>query len=213
MKLYQLLSIAPAIGAARAQEFIDPLNAAMAWCGADASPERQAHFVAQALHESSNFSRMVESLNYAADRLLVIWPKHFTPETAQMYGRTATHAANEAMIANTAYANRNGNGSIESGDGYRYRGRGIGQLTGRANYAACGAAIGLDLVGCPDQVAQPEAGCMAFAWFWKARGLNELADAGDVVRISHTINGGDLGLNEREALTRIALQTMEGQPA
>lgn len=210
MKLYQLLSIRPAIGSARAEEFIDPLNAAMAWCGADTA-DRQACFVAQIIHESRDLACMSESFNYSAERLLVIWPRHFTRETAQLYGRTATHVANEQMIANTAYANRNGNGTIESGDGWRYRGRGPGQLTGRANYAACGRELGIDLVRYPEQVAQPAIGCLAFAWFWKSHGLNALADAGDVVRISMAVNGGALGLREREDMTRIALQTMEGQ--
>jgi putative chitinase len=208
MRTFQLLSIAPAIGAARADLFIGPLNAAMARFEIN-NPKRQAHFLAQGLHESTLLTRMVENLDYAADRLCVIWPKRFTHETAQLYGRTAAHPANQAMIANVAYANRMGNSSVESGDGYRYRGRGIGQLTGRENYRACGAGINLDLVRFPEQVAQPEVACLSFAWFWHVHGLNALADADDVTGITRAVNGTALlGLDERAELARIGMQTL-----
>nr|WP_267874082.1 glycoside hydrolase family 19 protein [Massilia polaris] len=117
------------------------------------------------------------------------------------------------MIANTAYANRMGNGSIESGDGWRYRGRGPGQLTGKDNYTACGEALGLDLVNCPDQVAEPTVGCLAFAWFWDkgnrtGKSLNLVADIGKIDRLSLAVNGGSHGLAERIALTQRALEVL-----
>lgn len=174
-----------------------------------ATPRQQAGFLGQALHESCGFTRMVENLNYRADALLKIWPKRFTLETARLYGRIdGVKPANQQMIANTAYANRMGNGSVESGDGWRYRGRGPGQLTGLDNYNACGRALGLDLLNCPDQVAQLETGLAAFAWFWKSNGLNELADAGKVDQVSARVNGGDLGLQARRDLTDALLKVL-----
>jgi putative chitinase len=167
------------------------------------TPQRQGAFIAQALHESLGFTRMVENLNYTAEALLKIWPKRFTPATAALYGRidSLQKPANQPMIANTAYADRMGNGSVESGDGWRFRGRGPGQLTGASNYKLCGKALGLDLVTCPDQVAQLETGLAAFAWFWRNNGLNELADHAEINRISARVNGGDLGLQARLDLT------------
>lgn len=215
MNRAQLLAIAP--GAARqADQFLAPLTAAMARFGID-SPARQAAFLAQVLHESVNLTRMTESFNYSPANLMATFNTRavtrFTPELAALYGRTAAHAANEPMIANTAYANRMGNGSVESGDGWRYRGRGPGQLTGKDNYARCGAALGLDLVHHPDLVAQPDVGCLAFGWFW-TRGnpagidLNLLADAGRIETVSRAVNGGANGLAERLALTRHALAVL-----
>jgi putative chitinase len=193
------------------RQFLEPLTAAMVHAQAT-TPQRQAHFLAQAAQESKGFTRMIESLDYRHDRLPVVWPKHFTADTALRYGRVEqdvgdvrAHPANQQMIANIAYANRMGNGSVESGDGWRYRGRGIGQLTGRDNYRRCGAALGVDLVRCPEQVAQPELACMTFAWFWLTNGINQLADAGDAVRVSAKVNGGDLGLQARLDLTDHAL--------
>lgn len=191
-----------------AETFAGPLNAAMGRFDIDTTADR-AHFVAQAVHESVGFTRLVENLNYKAQALLDIWPKRFTPETARLYGRVdSVKAANPQMIANVAYANRMGNGSIESGDGWRYRGRGIGMLTGKDNYRRCGEAVGMDLVRFPDLVLQPPMACDSFAWFWKTHGLSALANAGDVDRISGIINGGDLGLQERRELTEFALKVL-----
>lgn len=214
MNIDQLLAIAP-VGA-RAREFIGPLNAAMERFGIITNV-CQAAFVAQALHESSNFSRMSENLNYSPAALMATFNTktkiRFTPEIAALYGRTAAHPANQQMIANVAYANRMGNGSIESGDGWRYRGRGPGQLTGKDNFVACGTALGVDLLASPDLVALPEQGCAAFAWFWAkgnptGKSLNILAENGKFDAVSVAINGGHNGLVERRVLTIHALGKM-----
>ena len=211
MNIDQLQQIAP-----RAVPFLNSINAAIERFGI-APAASEAAFLAQMLHESANFTRMVENLNYSPAALMSTFNSssrtRFTVDMATMYGRIAVHPANQEMIANIAYANRMGNGSIESGDGWRYRGRGPGQLTGRNNYEACGKALGLDLVGCPDQVAQPEVGCLAFAWFWSignktGRSLNSLAVAGRIDEISITVNGGTLGLPERSQLTARALEVL-----
>lgn len=215
MNRAQLLAIAPA-AARQVDQFLEPLNTAMARFGID-SPARQAAFIAQILHESKNLTAMTENLNYSPASLIATFNttkiERFTQATAALYGRTEAHAANQPMIANVAYANRMGNGSIESGDGWRYRGRGPGQLTGKDNYSKCGAALGVDLVRFPDQVAQPAMGCLAFAWFWTkgnptGRDLSLLADAGKIESVSRAVNGGALGLSERLALTERALQVL-----
>lgn len=200
MNQAQLQQIAP-----RAANYLGAINDAMQRFGIT-STASQAAFIAQMLHESRHCTEMIESLNYSPASLLSTWPKRFTLDTSALYGRTALHPANQQMIANIAYANRMGNGAVESGDGWRYRGRGPGQLTGHDNYKACGAALGLDLLAYPDQVALPEVGCLAFAWFWSkgnktGKSLNLLAEAGRIDEISLAVNGGTLGLGERARLT------------
>ena len=214
MNLDQLNAIA-AVGA-RGATFIGPLNAAMERWNIVAAAD-QACFIAQGLHESLMLAKMVESLNYSPAGLLATFNNskvtRFTQATAALYGRTEAHAANQQMIGNIAYANRMGNGSIESGDGYRYRGRGLGHLTGRDNYRLCGDDLGVDLVGSPDQVALPEMGCMSFGWFWAkgnptGRSLGRLAIDGKFDEISRAVNGGNNGLAERRALTMRALEVL-----
>jgi putative chitinase len=186
------------------------INAACARFDIDTSL-RQAHFAAQALHESLGFTRMVENLDYSAEALLLIWPKRFTRETAQLYGRTTAHPANQQMIANVAYASRMGNGSIESGDGWRYRGRGPGQLTGKENYQKCGRTLGMNLAQFPEQVAQIQVGTQAFGWFWSTHGLNEIAVAPDLActtRVRSIVNGGDLGLEACQSLLYSLLEVL-----
>ena len=208
MNQQQLQQVAP-----HAVAHLGAINEAMARFDI-VTPASQAAFIAQMLHESANFTTMTENLNYSPASLMATFNTkriiRFTPDLAAQYGRTAAHPANQQMIANVAYANRMGNGSVVSGDGWRYRGRGPGQLTGHDNYKACGEAIGLDLRSSADQVAQPDVGCLAFAWFWSkgnktGKSLNCLAEAGRIDEISVAVNGGTLGLDERARLTAQAL--------
>jgi putative chitinase len=156
---------------------------------------RMAGFLAQMAHESGQLSRWTENLNYSAEGLRRTWPTRFkTDRTAQKYARKPE------AIANYVYADRYGNGNEASGDGWRFRGRGPGQLTFRSNYRTMGAALGLDLEGEPDLVATPPVGFRAFGAFWVKNGLNEIADTGDVRQMTRVINGGLLGLHEREEL-------------
>lgn len=158
------------------------------------SHQRLAHFLAQTCHESGGFSALAENLNYSAASLQAVWPSHFpTPAVAAAYARQP------GKIANRAYAGRMGNGDEAGGDGWRFRGRGLIQLTGRANYAATAAATGLDLVAHPE-LAETSDGAVATAChFWTAHGLNALADSDDVEAITRRINGGLNGLAERRA--------------
>lgn len=162
---------------------------------------RQAHFLAQVGHESAGFTRTEEGLNYSENALTAMFGKRITAAQANAYGRNTAHPANQKMIANIIYANRNGNGDVASGDGYRYRGRGLIQITGRANYAALAGQLSADVVANPDLLKEPmQAGMSAAAW-WKNHGLNELADTDDVTRITRVINGGTNGLDDR--ITRL----------
>lgn len=180
------------------------LSAAMARYEID-SPDRIASFIAQIGHESGQFNRLVESLIYSTpQRLMRVWPKRFPTEAI-----AAPYVKNESRLANYVYANRLGNGDTDSGDGFRFRGRGLIQITGRSNYAACGQALGLDLLNQPDLLVDPANAARSAAWFWNSRGLNALADdrtgdddLEDFTAITRAINGGTQGLQERLALLR-----------
>lgn len=156
-------------------------------------PIRLAMWVAQCGHESMSFSRLVENLNYSAEALLRTWPTRFTAASARAMERQPER------IANHVYASRMGNGPPESGDGWRYRGRGLIQLTGKQNYKAAGLALGVDLVAQPELLATERYAALSAGWFWASRGLNLLADAADVEAVTKRINGGTHGLADRAA--------------
>ncbi|MEN4604091.1 glycoside hydrolase family 19 protein [Pantoea agglomerans] len=163
------------------------------------TPLRQAHFLAQTGHESAGFLKVEEGLNYSENALTAMFGKRITAEQARAYGRNAMHPANQKMIASIIYANRNGNGDINSGDGYRYRGRGLIQITGKANYEALVKQLGADVVANPDLLLGYRFAAMSAAAWWKNHGLNELADSDDVTRITRVINGGTNGLDDRKS--------------
>ncbi len=159
------------------------------------TPLRLAHFLAQCGHESGGFRLTQENLNYSAKGLTGIFKKYFPTEAA-----ATPYARNPQKIANKVYANRMENGSEASGDGYKFRGRGYIQLTGRANYTAFGKSIGEDIVNNPDIVSGKHA-LLSAAWFWSKNGLNKLADGGasdaTVTSITKRVNGGTIGLADR----------------
>lgn len=163
------------------------------------TPLRQAHFLAQTGHESAGFLKVEEGLNYSENALTAMFGKRITAEQARAYGRNAMHAANQKMIASIIYANRNGNGDVNSGDGYRYRGRGLIQITGKANYESLVKQLGADVVANPDLLLGYRFAAMSAAAWWKNHGLNELADSDDVTRITRVINGGTNGLDDRKS--------------
>ncbi|MDE8556983.1 glycoside hydrolase family 19 protein [Pantoea vagans] len=163
------------------------------------TPLRQAHFLAQTGHESAGFLKVEEGLNYSENALTAMFGKRITAEQARAYGRNAMHAANQKMIASIIYANRNGNGDVASGDGYRYRGRGLIQITGKANYRALVKQLGADVVANPDLLLGYRFAVMSAAAWWKNNGLNELADSDNVIRITRIINGGTNGLDDRKS--------------
>lgn len=199
--LSQLQQIMPRAGQ-RAEAFVAHLNNAMEEFSID-TPLRQAAFLAQAAHESNQLASLKENLNYSAARLRQVWPARFP--TDQL---AAAYANNPQKLASKVYASRMGNGDEASGDGWAYCGRGIFQLTGKDNYARCGAALGIDLLTHPELVAGPEIAARSAAWFWYSKSLNSLADNEAIGPMTKIINGGSLGINERIALFNVAKQVL-----
>ncbi|WEV90004.1 hypothetical protein [Pseudomonas phage PotUPM1] len=165
---------------------------------------RLAAFLAQAGHESAELTLLVENLNYGAAGLANTWPARFALEPAarprQPNGLAQRLERQPEAIANCVYADRMGNGPAASGDGWRYRGRGLFQITGRAQYQRCGRALGLPLVEQPELLERPEHAALSAAWFWENNALNALADAGRFDDITQRINGGQNGRAERRLL-------------
>lgn len=156
------------------------------------SPQRVAAFVAQCTHESGGFKRLTENLNYKAESLVKVFPKYFkTLEEAQQF------AHDQSKIANRVYGGRMGNGDEASGDGFRYCGRGLIQLTGRNNYTKFAESIGMDLEMIPAYLCSFEGAVESACWFWKTNNLNQYADAGDILAMTKRINGGTIGLEDR----------------
>lgn len=185
------------------------------------TPQRIAGFLAQTSHESGGYTMLSENLNYRAATLAACWPTRFAvlgphkkPIKDQQGKLTPTAVANAIagkpeLIANMVYSSRMGNGPAESGEGWKYRGRGLKQLTGKDNYARCGQALGLDLVGNPDLLLEPMAAARSAGWFWKANALSTFADAGDIRGMTKKINGGFIGLEQRQKLYDKILAAVE----
>lgn len=166
------------------------------------TPQRIAAFIAQCAHESGNFKAIKENLNYQAATLSKVWPSRFPPDVAAQY------AHNQEAIANRAYADRMGNGDEASGDGFRYCGRGLIQLTGKSNYQAFADSLQMAVEDVPAYLATFEGAAQSACWFWESQNLNSWADQGDIEKITRIINGGTLGLEDRTARYQHALQVM-----
>ena len=183
-------------------EWVGPLNETFAKFGI-ATVDEQAAFIGQYSHESNHFRTLQENLNYRPETLHQLWPQRFpTMEIATQY------AHQPEKIANKVYANRMGNRDEASGDGFRFHGRGLPQLTGHDLYFHFGQFIGEDLVANPDLVATPKYAAMAGGWYWKTHNLSAAADAEDWVKVTKIINGGTFGLEERVALTKHAIAVL-----
>ena len=167
-------------------------------------PVRQAHFLSQIAVESEQLQYLIENLSYSAQRLMVVWPKRFPTLTS-----TIGYVKNPQALGNKVYANRMGNGDEASGDGYRYRGRGLGMLTGKANYEKRGMALGFNLVANPGLLETPRLAVQSFADFWAANGLNRISDEGSVEAVTRVVNGGTHGLAKRQAFYETARKEMK----
>lgn len=184
--------------------WVPPIAAAMAEFHID-TPTREAAFLAQVLHESDGLRRLDERLAYSATRLTQVWPRHFYLAPDEPNGRSdaSDYEHRPEALANAVYANRLGNGPEASGDGWRFRGRGLVQLTGRHLYSMAGVALQLDLVNQPDLLLQPDAAARAAGWYWQHIDGNTLADPATTQAFEHlttAINGELIGLEHREAL-------------
>jgi len=159
------------------------------------TPQRMAAFIAQCAHESGGFMVLKENLNYKAATLRKIFPKYFP--TDEMANKYASMPNKQEAIANLVYANRMGNGSPETGDGYRFCGRGLIQLTGRDNYTFFAGSLGISVEEASEYLATFEGAAQSACWFWETNNLNQWADKGDIVTLTKRINGGTIGLEDR----------------
>ncbi|SCU74131.1 conserved hypothetical protein [Cupriavidus necator] len=166
------------------------------------APHRVAAWIAQVGTESAGFTRLQESFDYSVDGLQRTFGARMPPALARPLGRQpgerSVPAERQARIASIVYAKRFGNGEASTGDGWRYRGLGLKQITFADNYRDCGHALGVDLVSQPDLLATDDAlAARSAAWFWYAKGCSQLADLGDFEQLTRRINGGINGLDDR----------------
>jgi putative chitinase len=170
------------------------------------TPQRIAAFIAQCAHESGEFTALKENLNYRAVTLRKIFPKYFPND------EIANHYANlpnkQEAIANKVYANRMGNGDEASGDGFRYCGRGLIQLTGKDNYSWFAASIGISPDEASEYLQTFEGAAQSACWFWESNNLNAFADVGDILTMTKRINGGTIGLEDRKKHYEHALHVL-----
>lgn len=187
-----------------------------------AAPRRLAAWLANLTHESGRFATVEERLGYTAPRLAAVWPSRYALRgPGGVYVRDAAGglapndlarriAGSPVQIANETYGGRMGNGPAASGDGWRFRGRGLIQITGRDNYRDCGDALGLPLLLRPELLIEPEHAARSAGWFWARNGLSAHADAGQLDQITRRINGGLNGHGDRVSLFETALGLLGG---
>ena len=194
------------------ETWVKPLNMAMEKFNINENVSRIAAFLGQIAVESAELNRLEENLNYSRRRLQAVWPSRFPDaESTFKYGH------NPERLANKVYANRMGNGAEQSGDGFRYRGRGLMQITGRDNYTEMGKLMDLPtLIEMPDYLLEPRFAALSAAAFWDKSNLNHAADmlstedTMDIIRgITKRINGGEHGLEQRLKFTNQALRILD----
>ena len=171
---------------------------------------RVAHFVSQCAHESNNFRTLEENLNYREETLLKIFSRYFGPGKRN----AAEYAKNPEKIANYVYMDefrKSKMGNTQPGDGWRFRGRGLKQLTGRDNYTRFGASVGMSAEQAAEYVATEKGAIESACWFWDANKLNSLADGDDVTAMTKRINGGDIGLADRQSRYKNAMEVLGGK--
>jgi putative chitinase len=179
-----------------------------------ATPKRIAGFISQCAHESADFKLLEENLNYKEETLLRVFPRYFGPGKRN----AAEYARNPEKIANYVYMDEHRSasgalGNTKPGDGWLFRGRGLKQVTGRANYTAFGKDFGMTAEQAVDYLQTKEGALASALWFWNSRNLNAIADTGDVAALTKKINGGDIGLDDRRNRYARAIQALAGQAA
>lgn len=192
----------------RAARWIQPMTSAMKEFGIT-TPVQQAMFIAQVGHESASFALLAESFNYSINGLIATFGKRLSADQASALGRKPCEVAvplnRQRAIANLVYSGRMGNKAVD--DGWKYRGRGLIQITGLDNYRACGTALKLDLISNPDQLLTDINAVRSAAWFWQSRNCGQYAD--DIQRVTQLINGGNNGINDRKARFELAKRELQ----
>ena len=174
------------------------------------TPNRIAGFIAQCAHESNNFNTLEENLNYREETLLKVFPRYFGPGKRN----AKEYAKNPEKLANYVYMDEfrsSKMGNVKEGDGWRFRGRGLKQLTGRDNYTNFGKSVGMTAEEAAEYVATERGAIESACWFWNAKKLNAIADSGDIVKMTKVINGGDIGLADRKARWEKGLAILGGK--
>lgn len=185
--------------------YVEPLNTVAEYYEMFDNPRRVAGFLAQIAHESGGFNFVKENLNYSADGLRKIFPKYFpNDDLAKQYARQPE------KIANRVYANRMNNGPEESGDGFRFCGRGLIQLTGRANYTKFAEDLGMSIEDTIAYLETPNGAVASAGWFWDNNKLNQYCDSNDFITLTKRINGGTIGLQDRQHHFEIAMKYLQG---
>jgi putative chitinase len=199
-----LKKICPKTKVAVLEKYVTPLNEVAEYYEIN-TPQRVAAFLAQVAHESGGFNAVKENLNYSAKGLMGTFKKYFpTEDLAKQYERQPE------KIANKVYANRMGNGDEASGDGARFCGRGLIQLTGKQNYTRFAADLGVTLEECVAYLETPAGAVSSAGWFWDSNNLNAISDRGDMKLLTKRINGGHIGLEDRIHHYELALEALGG---
>jgi putative chitinase len=200
-----LKAICPKTKPAILEKYVEPINTVGEYYEMFENPRRIAGFLAQIAHESGGFTAIKENLNYSAKGLMTTFKKYFPDEaTAKQYEKKPE------KIANRVYANRMKNGPEESGDGYRFCGRGLIQLTGRDNYTKFAQALDMSIEDTIAYLETPNGALVSAAWFWDNNKLNQYCDRDDFVTLTKRINGGTIGLEDRKHHYQIALNLLQG---
>jgi putative chitinase len=200
-----LRKIAPSTKVAVLEKFVEPLNTVATYYEMTNSAPRLAAFLAQMAHESGGFNATKENLNYSAKGLMTTFKKYFpTQELAKQYERKPE------KIANRVYANRMGNGPEESGDGYKFCGRGLIQLTGKQNYSRFAKDLGITIDETVAYMETASGAVSSAGWFWDNNNLNQYCDKDDFITLTKRINGGTIGLADRQHHYKIALAALQG---
>lgn len=185
--------------------YVEPLNTVADYYEMTQHPTRLAGFLSQVAHESGGFNAVIENLNYSAKGLMTTFKKYFpTEDIAKQYERKPE------KIANRVYANRMKNGDEASGDGFKFRGRGLIQLTGRDNYTRFAEALDMDIDSTIAYLETPNGAVASAGWFWDNNKLNAICDRNDFVLLTKRINGGTIGLEDRKHHYEIAMRFLKG---
>lgn len=212
--------VAAGVSNALASQWLEPIRKTCAEFEIN-TDLRLAAFLSQCAHETGGFRVLQENLNYSAEGMAAIWPNRFAilgPDKKPIKDAKGKNQPNKfaqalhrkpEAIANVVYANRMGNGPTESGDGWKHRGMGLKQLTGKDNHTRCGQALGIDLVSTPELLLEPEIAARSAGWFWSVNKLSTWADKGDIEGLTRKVNGGLIGIDDRRKRYRAVLDSFK----